>query len=121
EDWIKLWPSYAHNGKFVRALAESIGLEFNRIARARKLVQDQLFVHTATWGLKYWEQMLELPLRTDTDWHDRRTQIYAALVADGKGKELDRLAAVLAGEPLCLGEFQRGLERLTGVPSALTV
>ncbi len=121
EDWLRYWPSYAHNGKFVRAMAESIGLEFGRIRRAREAVAAQLHVNTATWGLKYWEVMLGLPLRTDTAWSERRTVVLTALAADGRGAEFDRLDAVLADLPLWAGRFLLGLDALTGTTSTITL
>lgn len=107
QDVLRYWPSYAQDGRLVRAMAEAVGLEFHRIAVARQSVMDQLHVQTATWGLKYWEVYLGIPVRTgDTNWASRREGIMRVLSSRKLESEY---------------YFKHGLDQLIGRSSVITL
>lgn len=80
EDMLSLIPSYYYYGNNNRKIMEllSVVLEKNQDYTAD--ITDQFFVGTATWGLKYWEQLVGLPINDGSlDFETRRNAILLKL------------------------------------------
>lgn len=74
-------PQYMQDGTIVRALQEGIALEIERVKRSKDDLILQFFIDTATWGLKYWEELAGIPVQDDIpeNYPQRRSIIKAAL------------------------------------------
>jgi uncharacterized protein YmfQ (DUF2313 family) len=76
-------PSYYHYSKIYERVQEAIALDLDTLETKGDDLQLQLYVKTATWGLKYWEQAVGiLPIETDT-YETRRTKIINKLSGAG--------------------------------------
>lgn len=78
-----------------KQIAKAPGLEQATIRGAIDSVSDQLYVEKATWGLKYWEEILGIET-IDTDSYDvRRSRVLSAWRGVGKlSADLIKLVAL---------------------------
>lgn len=78
---IGLLPQYMQDGPVVRAIQEGIALEFERVKNSRLDLLNQLFIDSATWGLKYWEELAGIAVQEDLpdNYPVRRALIKAAI------------------------------------------
>lgn len=80
ENMMERIPSYFYLGNNIRKIVESLAVVLSKYDEYTADVTDQLFVNTATWGLKYWEQLVGLPVNdTSTDYDARRASILVKL------------------------------------------
>ena len=73
---------YAGSPEFVD-LQEALEPEALALWEARDGLLDQLVVETATWGLKYWEQTLGIPVDEAKELDYRRSRIKSRLRGAG--------------------------------------
>lgn len=73
---------YAGSAEFVD-LQEALEPEVLALWEYRDSVLDQLSVDTATWGLRYWEQTLGIPVEAAKDLSFRRSRIKSKLRGAG--------------------------------------
>lgn len=73
---------YAGSPEFVD-IQNALDPEVQRMWASSDGVQDQLCVDTATWGLKYWEQTLGIPVELEKDLEYRRSRVRAKLRGAG--------------------------------------
>jgi len=71
-------PIYAKS-KIEQAIYEAIGSEFDSGEELAQEVLLQLFPQTATWGLIFWEERVNLPTNTNEDIERRRRKVIARL------------------------------------------
>lgn len=72
-DLMDYLPSYFFLGENNRKVVEVIAALLNEYGNNIDEVKDQFFVETATWGLKFWEQLVGCPVdEASTDWATRR-------------------------------------------------
>lgn len=65
QEMINYLPEYMQNGPYIRVLQEALGLEVTRAIESRDDLLLQFFIDTATWGLKYWEDLAGIPVGED--------------------------------------------------------
>lgn len=68
-----------YQSKVMQAIFQVIGLEIDDLQKWVTQIREQLFPQTATWGLKYWEQVLGLPSNEAAALEERRRAILAKL------------------------------------------
>lgn len=61
EELLSWLPRFLQYDSNVQAVIDIMSLEIDLLDETAQDVLDQLFVQTATWGLKYWERLLQLP------------------------------------------------------------
>src|SRR3990167_3032853 len=80
QEMLELLPSYYFLGNNVRRIMEIMATDVLTISNDITDLRNQFFVATATWGLRYWEQMLGLPVQDENiDYDTRRAIILAHL------------------------------------------
>ncbi|MCI8418840.1 MAG: DUF2313 domain-containing protein [Lachnospiraceae bacterium] len=57
-------------------LYQVMGLEYDAVRRILEELPEQMFIETATWGLKYHEIKWQLPVRENLSYEERRKLIY---------------------------------------------
>lgn len=67
-------PIYGQN-KVMLAIYEAVGREAEATETIIDEIALQLFPQTATWGLKYWEEALSIPVNESLTLENRRTKI----------------------------------------------
>lgn len=65
--------------RIMLAIFEAIGREIDGLEFAITDIQNQFFPQTATWGLKYWEQQLGLPVNETLPVEIRRANVISRL------------------------------------------
>lgn len=68
--------------EFVQAY-EAQGLKLDEIEAAKSDLLDQLFIDTATWGLKYWEEFTGIPTDESLSYATRRAAVKAKTAGYG--------------------------------------
>lgn len=90
-------PYFYDNGitrPILKAEEEERNILFDEIEDTLK----QFFVETATWGLEYWERMLEIKQNSNKGYEERRSVILAKM-------KIAQVSTVEAIRRLCLGFF----------------
>lgn len=68
-------PGYYQYSKVYEAIQAVQGDDYDNVEAANEDLRKQLYIITATWGLIYWEEVLEIPtVETDSD-EIRRSRI----------------------------------------------
>jgi uncharacterized protein YmfQ (DUF2313 family) len=94
---LELLPKHITSDPNVIAVMEAMGWEHLRYDNAWQDLFEQLFIQTATWGLRYWEQALQLPVEpTDQTLEQRRTVAMTAVQAKDAVSGEDFNAALAA-------------------------
>lgn len=57
-------------------LFQVMGMEYDEVRRIVEELPEQMFIETATWGLKYHEVKWQLPVRESLSYEERRKLIY---------------------------------------------
>lgn len=68
-----------YQSKVMQAIFQAIGTEIDDLHEWITEIRDQLFPQTATWGLKYWEQVLGLPTNEAVPIEQRRQTVLTKL------------------------------------------
>ncbi|MBN2981966.1 putative phage tail protein [Cohnella algarum] len=72
-------PGFYEQSKVMASILDAQGLELDRLREALDGTLEQFFVVTATWGLRYWEETVGLPVSENDDADTRRRRILAKL------------------------------------------
>jgi len=80
---IERYPTFYANSPEFKDLQAAIEPEIRALWEARDGFLAQLNVETATWGLKYWEQTLGIPVEESKDASYRRSRIQSKLRGAG--------------------------------------
>lgn len=76
-------PPFLHESKIFQTIYETQQNELDRASNAIEDILNQCFVDTATWGLKYWEEFLGIPVDESKLIDFRRSTIKAKLRGSG--------------------------------------
>ncbi|HMM21082.1 MAG TPA: DUF2313 domain-containing protein [Selenomonadales bacterium] len=78
ERMVERTPAYYHYSRIFTAIQSAIADDYDKVNTDQQSIGPQLFILTATWGLRYWERVLGLPtIRTDS-YDLRRSRVLAA-------------------------------------------
>ena len=66
---------YIYDNNTTRPIIEAEEIEAKILHKEIADVLSQMFVETATWGLKYWEKLLQLPTINSKSYEERRSII----------------------------------------------
>lgn len=80
---IKYLPSFYLNSEEVTNIQAGLGSENDKMRLAIQDILNQIFVSTATWGLKYWEEMLTIDTDESKPYEFRRSVVKAKLRGAG--------------------------------------
>lgn len=79
-DILKYMPDFLRSDSNFSAVAESCSAEHERIRQQLQDIFQQFFIETATWGLSYWENVLNLTSNDQTEnYAQRRKKILLRL------------------------------------------
>ncbi|EIW19904.1 MULTISPECIES: putative phage tail protein [Pelosinus] len=70
-------PDYYAYSKLYANLQQAIAADLDNVADKNEDVRLQLYIVTATWGLKYWESILGIPVVAADGYEARRSRILA--------------------------------------------
>ncbi|MBN1079259.1 putative phage tail protein [Clostridium botulinum] len=76
-------PTYYQNSKLIIELLESEAIELVKIKLHIEDLQKQLFIETATWGLKAYENLLNIPTNLNFSFEERRRIIKSKILTQG--------------------------------------
>lgn len=94
EQLLDLLPEHFSILKEMQEIARIEGKQFNDLHDSVDDLLDQMYIHTATWGLSYWEKRYLLPvLSEDTNYEKRRRRILTKKRSN-KANLIDILRAV---------------------------
>lgn len=82
-DVTKLVPPFLLQSAIFQTLYNIENQELNAIENAIDDILDQCFIDTATWGLKYWEQFLGIPVDENKPTEYRRSVIKSKIRGTG--------------------------------------
>lgn len=101
------YPGFLARSPEFRDLQRALEPELADLWEARDSALDQLCAETASWGLRYWEQTLGLPVDEGKDLESRRSRVRARLMgADVTTVVLvKRVAEIHTGLPTEIVEF----------------
>lgn len=68
-----------HRSKIMQSIFQAIGTELEIANHIADEVLLQMFPQTATWGLRYWEELLDIPVNESTDINKRRALVMARI------------------------------------------
>ncbi|GEA17485.1 putative phage tail protein [Moorella sp. E306M] len=74
---IEYLPLYYRTSKVMEAILSAQGQEIDKLFEALDQTLEQFFVVSATWGLRYWGELLGLPVNETLPVDERRRQILA--------------------------------------------
>lgn len=101
EEMMQLLPSYYFLGNNVRRIMEIIAASLLSYNEKIEDLRDQLYVATATWGLKFWEELVGIPVSEDLPYESRRVLILNKLRNCSSEKcFIEGLEAIVAGSVL---------------------
>lgn len=83
KEYLSWLPAWFQGDPHVQGVLDVFAREMDRIDVDWQDLLDQMFVQTATWGLSFWEQALQLPVEpTGLSDEDRRTLLMTKLLAN---------------------------------------
>lgn len=72
-------PGFYEQSRVMASILDAQGLELDKLREAMDGTLNQFFVATATWGLRYWEETVGLPISENESDDVRRRRILAKL------------------------------------------
>ena len=117
-------PGIFKNAQKFAALIETVGDQLDEVDNFIQELIDQLYVDTATWGLKYWELDRGLEYNPDLSYEERRSRIKAKIRGIGKvdRKLITSIAAAYSNGEVKVdfdGSIKVTFIGTRGMPSAL--
>lgn len=99
--FVARYPAFLRKSPEFRDLQEALEPELLELWAARDGAMDQLFVESASWGLRYWERTLGLSSEAGKDLEARRSRVRSRLLgADVSTVSLvERVAEIYAKLP----------------------
>ena len=70
---------YFYDNEVTRPIIEAEQVERDELIKEIENTLKQCFVSTATWGLDYWEKMLNIPILKSKSYEERRSIIYSKM------------------------------------------
>ena len=80
---IRLLPEFYQSSQPVQEIQGALDIQAEALWAARDGLMDQLNVHSATWGLSYWEEALGLETDLSRPYDYRRSRIISKLRGRG--------------------------------------
>lgn len=71
-------PAYYHYSKIFYAIQKAVADDLDELNTDQADIGPQLYILTATWGLRYWEEVLGLPTAIADGYELRRSRVLAA-------------------------------------------
>lgn len=68
-----------YQSKIMQSIFQSIGVEWEHSEKLADELLLQMFPQTATWGLRYWEELLQIPVNEAVDIERRRALVMARI------------------------------------------
>ncbi|NPV27919.1 MAG: DUF2313 domain-containing protein [Firmicutes bacterium] len=87
-------PRYYEASRVFQAHIEAKGIELDDLDTILADIEAQLTASTATWGLRYWEEMCGLPTNTQDSLETRRARVLAKLRSFSSAKRYDILNVI---------------------------
>lgn len=105
--FIERYPKFLRGSPEFRDLQQALEPELLELWAAREGAMDQLCVETASWGLRFWERTLGLPVDEGKDLEARRSRVRSRLMgADVTTVSLvERVAEIYTGIPAKVEEL----------------
>lgn len=105
--FIERYPKFLRRSPEFRDLQQALEPELLELWAAREGAMDQLCVETASWGLRFWERTLGLPVDEGKDLEARRSRVRSRLMgADVTTVSLvERVAEIYTGIPAKVEEL----------------
>lgn len=72
-------PQFIQTARAYKAVIDAEGPEFDQLKTSLADILSQFYVETATWGLDFWEQMLNLQTVEGKPYDERRSRIISKL------------------------------------------
>lgn len=82
-DLMKYLPEFWHTVKEMKLIQSGLSEEVADLLSYRKDVINQMFIDTATWGLRRWEKVLDLETDINKTYEFRRERIKAKIRGSG--------------------------------------
>lgn len=82
-NFMKQLPSFYYGSTQVRNIQAAIGIEAEELRAAISDLLDQVFISSATWGLRNWEIYLGLDTNPEESYENRRSRIMSRLRGQG--------------------------------------
>nr|WP_325242760.1 putative phage tail protein [uncultured Oscillibacter sp.] len=125
--FVARYPAFLRKSPEFRDLQEALEPELLELWAARDGAMDQLFVESASWGLRYWERTLGLSSEAGKDLEARRSRVRSRLLgADVSTVSLvERVAEIYAKLPARVEEHPERFwvlllfDEAAGVPRGL--
>ena len=70
---------YFYDNEVTRPIIEAEQIERDKLIEEIEDTLKQCFVSTATWGLDYWEKMLNIPTLKSKSYEERRSIVYTKM------------------------------------------
>lgn len=68
-------PDYYQESRVYAAIQQAVADEIDYQESNSNDLEDQLYIETATWGLKYWEEEVGIPTNTADSYEVRRSRV----------------------------------------------
>lgn len=75
EGMVTTAPQYYHYSKIYAAIQGAQADEYDTIEEKNADLKKQMYIPTATWGLMYWELLLDIPTVANDPYHIRRSRV----------------------------------------------
>lgn len=98
--FVARYPAFLAGSAEFRDIQEALEPELLALWSARDGALDQLCVETATWGLRYWEETLGIPVDEGKDVESRRSRIRVKLL----GADVTTVALVKSSAEIWSGQ-----------------
>jgi len=82
-------PRYYQTSRVFRAHIEAKGIELDNLDAIMNDIEAQFSASTATWGLRYWEEMCGLPVNEQEPLENRRARVLAKIRSNPSGRSQD--------------------------------
>src|SRR5680860_220303 len=76
-------PDYYEESTVFEGIQDAVARDYDLQEVSAADLQNQLYATTATWGLKYWESGLGIPVKEADSYEERRGRVIAKLIGEG--------------------------------------
>jgi len=87
-------PRYYQTSRVFQAHVEAKGIELDNLDAIMNDIEAQFSASTATWGLRYWEEMCGLPVNEQEPLENRRARVLAKLRSFPSARHYDILNVI---------------------------
>jgi len=76
-------PDYYEESAVFEGIQDAVAQDYDLQEVSDADLQNQLYATTATWGLRYWEGGLGIPVKESDSYEERRGRVIAKLIGEG--------------------------------------